>query len=219
MNIISKSLAQLAQEVPGITAVFSQFGLSYCWNGSQTLKQAIENTGLKKNDVLEAIAQLTVTPDRMNDWKKMDNNELITHLTDRYHHVHRVQLEELFRLASRVESVHHEHLKCPIGLANHLKHFFIELEKHMLNEETVLFPQLMQDPLSVTSDHIVAMRQEHKLCLEAINKIDDITEGVITPKGACNTWTALYLGLSTFKDDLASHIQLENEILYRGKIS
>ena len=39
------------------------------------------------------------------------------------------------------------------------------------------------------------------------------------PDGACNTWTALYLGLNELKEDLMEHILLENEILFVEPVS
>jgi regulator of cell morphogenesis and NO signaling len=39
------------------------------------------------------------------------------------------------------------------------------------------------------------------------------------PVGACNTWTALYLGLRELKEDLMEHILLENEILFVEPVS
>jgi regulator of cell morphogenesis and NO signaling len=34
------------------------------------------------------------------------------------------------------------------------------------------------------------------------------------PAEACNTWRALYAGLNQLRDDLISHIHLENNILF-----
>jgi regulator of cell morphogenesis and NO signaling len=58
------------------------------------------------------------------------------------------------------------------------------------------------------------MRFEHDQHAEALATLERLTGGMTPPNGACNTWRALYLGLSTLRDDLIHHIHLENNILF-----
>ena len=41
-----------------------------------------------------------------------------------------------------------------------------------------------------------------------------LTNHIIPPADACNTWRALYRGLLEFRDDLMQHIHLENNVLF-----
>ena len=61
---------------------------------------------------------------------------------------------------------------------------------------------------------ISVMLEEHQEHGEALEKLDKLSFEQQLPPGACNTWTALYLGLRELKEDLMQHILLENEILF-----
>jgi regulator of cell morphogenesis and NO signaling len=64
------------------------------------------------------------------------------------------------------------------------------------------------------SGPISVMRFEHEQHGEALEGLSALTDGIVPPSGACNTWRALYLGLATLGDDLVAHIHLENNILF-----
>ena len=61
---------------------------------------------------------------------------------------------------------------------------------------------------------ISVMRFEHDQHGEALAVLNDLTNDITLPKGACNTWRALYGGLAQLRDDLMQHIHLENNILF-----
>jgi regulator of cell morphogenesis and NO signaling len=46
--------------------------------------------------------------------------------------------------------------------------------------------------------------------------LEALTHDITLPRGACNTWRALYLGLGALRADLVEHIHLENNILFEG---
>jgi regulator of cell morphogenesis and NO signaling len=130
----------------------------------------------------------------------------------RFHAKHREQLPELIRLARRVETVHADHPECPTGLAEHLSHMQQELESHMMKEEQILFPMLCNGFYPGGPIHV--MQHEHLQHGDALGTMLSLAHDLQLPDGACNTWTALYLGLHELKEDLMEHILLENEILF-----
>ena len=62
----------------------------------------------------------------------------------------------------------------------------------------------LRGPLAVET---VVLRSE-------LAKLEALTNGITLPRGACNTWRALYLGLQTLREDLMAHIHLENNVLF-----
>ena len=58
------------------------------------------------------------------------------------------------------------------------------------------------------------MRHEHTDHGAALEHIAELTHDMTPPAEACNTWRALYAGLNQLRDDLISHIHLENNILF-----
>jgi len=95
----------------------------------------------------------------------------------------------------------------------------IQLEAYLQKEQNNLFPALLSEQKRQASQIIQSIQQDQDELTLGINKIDDLTNGIITPKGACNTWRALYLSLNTFKDDLFQQFQLENKILFSRNLS
>ncbi|KZY75073.1 iron-sulfur cluster repair di-iron protein, partial [Oleiphilus sp. HI0069] len=146
--------------------------------------------------------------------ESLSNPELIAHILQRYHEVHRQQLSELNEKAARVESVHGEHPECPHGLSNHLQTMKIELEQHMFKEENILFPMLEQGMGAMAQGPISVMRHEHDEHAGAISQLSELTNQLTLPEDACNTWTRLYALISEFIEDLQSHISIENNLLF-----
>lgn len=214
MDFHNTPLATIAQEIPGATAIFNHYQLSFCCGGKHTLKEAVHKANLSLDEVTAELDKLHLTANEAADWQNASDQELINHLLDRYHQVHRKQLAELYRLAERVETVHGDHPHCPLGLASHIKLMAHALEDHMQKEEQILFPILANGQGQMATGPIRVMRQDHEHHGEDVAKIDELTNNITVPTGACNTWQALYLGLNSFKADLLKHIELENNILF-----
>lgn len=149
-----------------------------------------------------------------NSWVDTPTDQLIKHIQSNYHQRHREQLPELIRLARRVEQVHHSHPDCPHGLADHLSELHQTLESHMLKEEQILFPMLLRGEHEASRGPISVMRFEHEQHDEGLDKLRALTNDIQPPAHSCNTWRLLYQGLDEFSQDLAQHIQLENQVLF-----
>jgi len=214
MTLQDQTLGVLAQELPGATAIFNRYKLSFCCGGDHTLKQAAEKAGIGLNEILAELAPLTEREAGPDTWQSAPTGALISHILDRFHKVHREQLPELIRLSARVEKVHGDKLACPTGLADHLRLMAAELENHMQKEEQVLFPMLLSPQAGMAVAPVRMMMREHDDHAHALKTIDLLTDGLVPPVDACNTWRALYAGLQAFKEDLEEHIQLENTVLF-----
>ncbi len=213
-NLLEQSLGQLACDIPGASRVFHEFNLDFCCGGQKTLRDAALGKGLDPVQIAEALHLLQDSAARQQDWRDEPSEALIAHILTRYHARHREQLPELIRLACRVEQVHGARSSCPNGLADHLRDMQQELEGHMLKEEQVLFPMLQQGLGRRAAPPIHVLRLEHEQHGEALEKLLVLTDHITPPADACNTWRALYRGLSEFRDDLMQHIHLENNVLF-----
>jgi len=207
----SQSLGSLAVQIPGATAVFRKLKLDFCCGGQQSLEKACADKQLDVNNVLGEIRALQhqqampTTP---------STGELIDHILQRYHEVHRQQLPELVRMARRVEAVHRDHPQVPRGLADHLETMERELLEHMAKEEQILFPMLKQGGHPMVVHPIGMMRHEHVSHGAQIERLAELTQQHQPPAGACNTWQALYAGTARLTEDLIEHIHTENNLLF-----
>ncbi|WP_415660688.1 hemerythrin domain-containing protein [Roseateles sp.] len=151
---------------------------------------------------------------RAGDWRTASDAELVAHILARYHAAHRAQLPELIRLARRVEQVHGDREDCPAGLADHLEAMAQALESHMRKEEAVLFPLILRGQGALAAMPMAVMRAEHDGHGAELRRLEALAGGFITPPGACASWQALCQGLRVFRDDLAAHIEIENDVLF-----
>ena len=216
MDLLDIPLVTLARELPGATDLFNRHKLPSCCGGSKTLREAFAEHELDEDALIDELNALIAQPVEKHEqnWQQASDGELVEHLLQRYHQVHRRQLADLIYLAEKVEHTHFEHPDCPLGLADHLRTMAAELEQHMQKEEMILFPMLTRGQGAMAGGPIRVMLGEHDDHAAAIDRIDALTDGIAMPEGVCNSWRGLYLGLQTFKDDLQKHIQLENEILF-----
>lgn len=213
MSFLTTELGEIATQLPGATAVFFANKINFCCNGDKTLQQVILKKNLNQNEIVSSLQALAARSQAPQDWTQVDKTTLIDHILKRYHTVHREQLPELIRLATRVETVHGQHPLCPNGLANHLTYMHRELESHMQKEENILFPMLASNN-PMAAGPINVMMDDHQLHKAEINHIYSLTNELSLHPEACNTWRALYLGLQEFISDINMHIHLENTVLF-----
>lgn len=212
--LLEQSLGQLVCDIPGATRIFHTFKLDFCCGGHKSLREAALDKDLDPLLIADALITLQDVDGAQHDWRNEPLGALIDHLLARYHARHREQLPELIRLARRVEQVHGARSNCPNGLADLLTDMQQELEGHMLKEEQVLFPMLQQGIGVQAAPPIQVLRFEHDQHGVALEKMLALTNHILPPADACNTWRALYRGLLEFKDDLMQHIHLENNVLF-----
>ncbi len=213
-HLLEQTLGNLACDIPGATRLFHTFDLDFCCGGQQSLRQAAERRGLEPEKIAAELSALHARKGSAHDWRLEPCHLLIAHILSRYHACHREQLPELIRLASRVEQVHGERRDCPNGLADHLRDMQQELESHMLKEEQILFPMLLEGFGRQAAAPIAVMRFEHDHHGAALERLLGLTAHITPPEDACNTWRALYRGLQELRSDLMQHIHLENNVLF-----
>lgn len=217
MTLLDQSLGALARSIPGATQLFHEHKLDFCCGGKHSLREAAAGRGIDAKSIADRLKVMQAdTMSEELDWRTRSAPELIAHIQRRFHDRHREQLPELVRLARRVEEVHGDRPDCPRGLADHLTMMQQELESHMQKEEQVLFPILSRGYTPALQGPVDVMRHEHNQHGEALQALEALTHDITLPRGACNTWRALYLGLGALRADLVEHIHLENNILFEG---
>jgi regulator of cell morphogenesis and NO signaling len=206
-----QAIGQIAVNLPGSTAVFRRLKLDFCCGGQLALRTACDQKGLDLDSVLAELAGLDRPAVQAAPQAPSD---MVDHILSRYHAVHREQLPELIRMARRVEAVHRESPDVPVGLADHLETMEAELLEHMEKEEAVLFPMIQAGANPMIHHPIAVMREEHVNHGAQLEQLMRLCNDAIPPRGACNTWRALYTGIAQLSDDLINHIHLENNLLF-----
>jgi regulator of cell morphogenesis and NO signaling len=140
--------------------------------------------------------------------------ELIAHILERYHEVHRAEFPKAIRLARLVEAVHDDRPDAPRGLADHLSLMFEDLEAHQQREELMLFPAMLSGGCAVVRFPILRMMAEHRDVEDQLATLRALTNGHRPPQGACRSWRALAEVCRKLDEDLVAHMRMENEALF-----
>ena len=221
----TKTVRELAVEVPNATRVFEKLGIDYCCGGDQPLEQACATANIAIDDAVRALEQSTSNPANSvaPDWNLAPLGDLVDHIVEKHHTYVKTEAPRLQALIAKVVGVHgknHPELEqvqiAFSALAN-------ELAGHLMKEEQILFPYVKQmasgagrGPSCFGSVHnpIRVMMMEHDDAGKTLREMRRITSDYSIPADACISYATLFRGLVEFEQDLHQHIHLENNILF-----
>jgi regulator of cell morphogenesis and NO signaling len=215
MDTLDTPIGDIAREQPSSTRVFLRHKLDFCCGGRRTLREACAKAGLDADAVARELErEQDDTPSQ--SWDRRSSADLVDHIIATYHEALRRDVQPLIDAARKVERVHGDKPAAPVGLADELTEFWIEMQQHMMKEERVLFPMLRAGARGAQVFMPVrVMEHEHDEHAVRLAKIRELTGNLEIPPHACATWTALYRGLRALEAELMEHIHLENNVLFR----
>ncbi len=230
-----KTVRELAVENPHATRVFEQFGIDYCCGGARTLSSACAEKGVLVEEVRNAISNgISAEVERQSaqDWTQRELSVLIDHITATHHVYVRQETVRIQQLLAKVAGKHGAKHPEVIRVQGVFSALSAELTSHLMKEENVLFPYIVQlekataaglpkpRPMfgSVKSP-IHMMELEHASAGEALRSLREDSNNYTAPDDACATFQASYMALQAFEADLHQHIHLENNILFPKAIA
>jgi regulator of cell morphogenesis and NO signaling len=216
----SNTLAQLVTERASRAKELDRIGLDYCCHGDDTLEHACASAGIDANAVIEVLAGVEPLGDA-HDCAELPPAELIAHLLSEHHaYLHR-ELPELTALAEKVWRVHgarHPELERVWTLVVEISD---DLEPHMLKEERVLFPSILQltkgsteFPFGSIRNPVAVMRIEHEGGGQLLAELRDCTDEYTVPDDGCASYHSLYERLAALEHDTHLHVFEENHLLF-----
>jgi len=213
-------VATLVLEQPGRARVFERFGIDYCCGGKVPLETACTERGLDLAAVIRAL-EVPPTGDTEDvDWMARPVADLCVHIVGRHHSYLRDELPSLLLLADKVARAHggtHAEL---VEVHTSLAALADELERHMAEEEQVVFPRCVAleerargDVLPIESP-IGALLHEHDEVAAGLSRLRALTNGYEPSVDACNSTRSLLDRLQTLEADTHRHVHEENNILF-----
>ncbi|HWG37511.1 MAG TPA: iron-sulfur cluster repair di-iron protein [Terriglobales bacterium] len=223
----SRSLGELAVEVPGAAGVFERVGLDFCCGGKQTLHAACANKGLDEQEVLAALefGQTLPAPSDQH-WQSQPLAEIIQHIIGSHHAYVRRELPNLERWLDKVVAAHGERHAELLEIRHCFQAMASELAQHMAKEELILFPAInrLAEPradarpaaqcFTTIAQPVAMMVAEHEHSGRDLAEMRRASADYTPPPDACATFRALYRGLEAFERDLHQHVHLENNMLF-----
>jgi regulator of cell morphogenesis and NO signaling len=215
------AVADIASALPSSVRIFQRHGIDFCCGGKTPLSQACQEHGVAFDEVVSAIEASTPTPEPdERDWNTEPLHLLIDHIVETYHAPLREELPRLEALAAKVALVHGQRAAHLTRLSTVVSDLSADLRLHMRKEEIVLFPAIRmveagQKWPGVRIDAPIAMMEhEHEHAGAQLSELRTITDGYVAPEWACETFRALYHGLSELEAGMHVHVHLENNILF-----
>jgi len=221
----TKTVRELAVEVPNATRVFEKLGIDYCCGGHKPLEEACASANVAVDDVLRGLEQntdvSTGTPAR--DWNAAPLGDLVDHIVNKHHTYVKAEVLRLKTLIAKVVGVHgknHPELEQVQVAFSELAN---ELSGHLTKEEQILFPYVKQmaggagcgpSGFGTVQNPIRVMMLEHDSAGEKLREMRQATSNYTLPSDACSSYGALFAALIEFEQDLHEHIHLENNILF-----
>ncbi|MFB3815168.1 MAG: iron-sulfur cluster repair di-iron protein [Terriglobales bacterium] len=221
----TKTVRELALEIPNATRVFEQLGIDYCCGGHKPLDEACDAAGVAMDDVLaklDAAAQNATAAPGNQDWQQRSLGELIDHIVTAHHQYVKMEIPRLQKLLDKVCSVHRQNHPELTSVRDTFSDLSQELESHLMKEEQVLFPYIVafergEAPHScfgTVQNPIRMMMFEHDNAGAALRDMRAASGNYTLPADACISYQTLYQALQAFEADLHQHIHLENNILF-----
>lgn len=225
----TNTVREYALAMPGATRVFEKLGIDYCCGGGKSLAAACAEAGVAVEEVLgslKRVARAGETPTGAG-WQTASLATLIAHIVEKHHTFTRAELARLEALLAKVCSVHGQNHAELFRIQQQFQELSRELEPHMLKEERVLFPYIIEleeaakknralsaPPFGTVRHPVRVMMTEHDAAGEILRELRATSCDYTVPEDGCISYQTLYEALAALEADLHQHIHLENNLLF-----
>jgi len=204
--LAEQTVGEIVATNPNLSRVFQAHDIGFCCQGKLTLRKACERN---KVDLATMLAALSL-------------GELTEYIVATHHDFLRRELPRIHAMAERVAQVHGGHTPSLVEVYEVFTEMGQELAAHTQKEEQRLFPAINQldkasaETATALQAPIQAMMDDHTTATAtaAITRLRELTNNYQPPVDACNTYRALFAGLSDLETDMVRHIHLENNVLF-----
>src|SRR5438477_10647982 len=103
----TRTVGEIAVELPQATRIFERLKIDYCCGGSKPLAEACANTGVDLNTLLAMLeAETGSQPQPVIDLQKATASDLISHILTTHHVFTKAEMETLEAVITKVVGVH-----------------------------------------------------------------------------------------------------------------
>ena len=105
---ITKTVGEIAAEMPAATREFEMLGIDYCCGGSRTLGEACAAANISVDETLARLEKSVASTQfgDSEDWQNQLLADLVAHITSTHHVFVRAESPRIEALAAKVVGVH-----------------------------------------------------------------------------------------------------------------
>ncbi|SHE82568.1 iron-sulfur cluster repair di-iron protein [Alkalibacter saccharofermentans] len=215
-NITSKdTLGDTVARLPRAGEVFKSYKIDFCCGGQRSIEEAAKEKDVDAGKLLGVLNSLQDTIDARQgkNFTQMNNEELIDHIIDTHHSYLNINLPEISIISAAVLRAHGASRKELFEVHKLFHALKAELEQHLIKEETVLFPNMLDENNDL--DIQKEIEDEHEGAGEILRRLRELTQDYTVPADGCPTYERLYHKLEELEGDVFQHVHLENNILFK----
>ncbi|WP_112182405.1 iron-sulfur cluster repair di-iron protein [Paraliobacillus zengyii] len=223
---INDTPAEIVKTFPQASDIFKKEQINFCCEGDTPLKEVLVDKEVDVENLLQSINQAynswKEAGNVVTDWNQVSSTALVEHILEHHHDYLHKELEPLSQFVTKIYRVHgksHTHLK-ELHILYHT--FMSDIESHLFEEETTLFPLILQYEETKDSETAILiqelsdkMQNEHQLIGDLLKEMYAVTNGFVLPEGSCNSYRMTYARLAELEANTFEHIHLENNILFK----
>ena len=223
----TKTVRELALEVPNATRVFERLKIDYCCGGGRNIADACEAVGVPLDELTRLLDEAGAARADARDFNAGPLSDLVRHILDTHHVYTREESSRIQALLEKVCTKHGENHPEVLEVRALFLKLDADLQPHMLKEEQILFPYILRleaaragggmppfAPFGTVNNPVRMMMFEHDTAGDLLREIRAAARDFVAPEDACMSFRALYGALEAFERDLHQHIHLENNVLF-----
>src|SRR6185312_12419037 len=211
----TKTVRELALEIPNATRIFEKMKIDYCCGGDKSLDDACAMAGVEVGELERLFAEAAEIDRPANaelDFQKMTLTNLIGHLLAKHHVYTKEEMVRLQSLSLKVIAAHGERHPELRNIGDAFQEMCADLTPHMAKEENVLFPyleeletSLMQNrpapfaPFGTVKNPVRMMMMEHDTVGDLLRELRALSSDYAVPADGCISYQTLYQALEAFE--------------------
>lgn len=216
------TVGMVVTALPKSKDLLKEYGIDFCCGGHRLLDKAIRELNLNPKEIYNKLNELenfynNAVEENEPKAELLEAADLTVFIENKHHQFLRTALPttlDLLNTLLRVHGTNHKELFEIYQLFGKLK---TELEQHLLKEELMLFPELVnagdsQKIQSLANEIIM----EHEGAGEILKSLRTVTNNFTPPADGCDTYKKAFALLEEIEQDLHEHIHLENNILLKN---
>ena len=217
------TVGDIVRAQPSRSRIFEGLGIDYCCGGKKPLAEVCAAKGLDPATVVAMLTALDGIPETSSaNPDAMSLSALCDHIVQVHHEYLREELPRLDFMTRKVAAVHGEHEPRLLEIRQVFTEFNAAMSSHTVEEETLIFPAIRElettdratDKVSSLKASLEKLESEHDQAGAALVRLNELTDGYNPPEWACNTFRALYDGLSNLEKETHQHVHKENNVLF-----
>src|SRR6185312_10605255 len=219
----TRTVAELATEIPGAAALFDRTGIDFCCGGQRSLGAACKEKGLDPAEILAALQfgqSLPSAGSTDEHWRREPVAALMAHIVETHHAYVRTAVPRLQGWLEKALAAHGARHPELFRIRHSFSGMASEMAQHMAKEELILFPSIRRAaaagsaPGSSLTPPVRMMMAEHDHTGRDLAEIRAASGDFAIPPDSCGTYRALYAGLEEFEANMRQHVHLESNILF-----